>query len=293
MELRLLVTFEKVATVLSFTRAAAELKYAQSSVTAQIRSLESSLGTELFDRLGGHIRLTEAGERLLPYARQMIELAEEARAAVAGAEEPSGPLAVGTMESLTNHRLPPLLEYFHHRYPKVRLSLRTTIGDETRQALRQGTYDVGFLMEEETAHPGLESMVLAVEPLALVGAPGHPLAGRPLTIADLLSQPLLATEPGCAYRDLFERELTSHSPVSFMEFGTIEATKRAAAAGLGIALLPGITVAAELDSGTLVRLDWQPPFTLRTQLAWRSGKRLPVHARLFVEQARRLVAEQG
>ena len=50
MELRLLVTFEKVATVLSFTRAAAELTYAQSSVTGQIRSLESSLGTELFDR---------------------------------------------------------------------------------------------------------------------------------------------------------------------------------------------------------------------------------------------------
>ncbi|GAA2560831.1 hypothetical protein GCM10010398_56470 [Streptomyces fimbriatus] len=50
MELRLLVTFEKVATVLNFTRAAAELTYAQSSVTGQIRSLESSLGTELFDR---------------------------------------------------------------------------------------------------------------------------------------------------------------------------------------------------------------------------------------------------
>lgn len=293
MELRLLVTFEKVATVLSFTRAAAELKYAQSSVTGQIRTLESSLGTELFDRLGGHIRLTEAGERLLPYARQIIELAEEARAAVAGVEEPSGTLAVGTMESLTNHRLPPLLEYFHHRYPRVRLSLRTTIGDETRQALRQGTYDVGFLMEEETEHPGLETVVLATEPLVLVGAPGHPLAGRPLTTADLLTQPLLATEPGCAYRDLFERELTSHAPVDFMEFGTIEATKRAAAAGLGIALLPGITVAAELDAKTLLRLDWQPPFTLRTQLAWRAGKRLPAHARLFVEQARRLVAEQA
>jgi DNA-binding transcriptional LysR family regulator len=102
---------------------------------------------------------------------------------------------------------------------------------------------------------------------------------------------LLATEPGCAYRDLFERELGKS--VSFMEFGTIEATKRAAAAGLGVALLPEITVAAELAARSLVRLDWQPPFTLRTQLAWRSGKRLAAPARLFVEQARRLVAEQG
>jgi DNA-binding transcriptional LysR family regulator len=79
---------------------------------------------------------------------------EEARAAVADTEEPSGSLAVGTMESLTSYRLPPLLEYFHHRHPKVRLSLRTTIGDETRQALRQGTYDVGFLMEAATEHAG-------------------------------------------------------------------------------------------------------------------------------------------
>ncbi|MEU9283791.1 LysR family transcriptional regulator [Streptomyces sp. NPDC048275] len=294
MELRLLVTFEKVATVLSFTQAATELKYAQSSVTSQIRALESSLGTELFDRLGSRIRLTEAGERLLPYARQIIELSEEARAAVVGAQEPSGTLTVGTMESLTSYRLLPLLELFHHRYPGVRLSLRTTIGDETRQALRQGTYDVGFLMEEETEHPGLEVDVLAVEPLALVAAPGHPLAGKAAVTADLVRESLLATEPGCAYRDLFEREVNSLAPqpVSFTEFGTIEATKRAAAAGLGIALLPEVTVAAEVADGSLVRLAWEPPFTLRTQLAWRAGKRLPAHVRLFVEQARRLVREQ-
>ncbi|MGA5503625.1 LysR family transcriptional regulator [Streptomyces umbrinus] len=298
MEIRLLVTFEKVATVLSFTQAAAELKYAQSSVTSQIRALESSLGVQLFDRLGSHIRLTEAGDRLVPYARQIIELSEEARAAVVGTEEPSGTLTVGTMESLTSYRLSPLLELFHHRYPGVRLSMRPTLGDETRQALRQGTYDVGFLMERETEHAGLEVTLLAEEPLALVAAPGHPLAEAAVSAvstADLVREPLLATEPGCAYRDLFEEELNTRSaePVSFMEFGTIEATKRAAAAGLGIALLPAVTVAEELADGRLVALRWEPPFTLSTQLAWRSGKRLPAHARLFVEQARKLVAEQG
>lgn len=239
MELRLLVTFEKVATVLSFTQAAAELTYAQSSVTSQIRALESSLGTELFDRLGSRIRLTEAGERLLPYARQIIELTEEARTAVVGTEEPAGSLTVGTMESLTSYRLSPLLEFFHHRYPKVRLSLRTTIGDETRQALRQGTYDVGFLMERETEHAGLETEVLTVEPLALVARPGHPLAGKQAETADLVRQPLLALEPGCAYRDLFEEELKSlGEPVEFMEFGTVEATKRATAAASGSRCCP-------------------------------------------------------
>ncbi|MFB6838244.1 LysR family transcriptional regulator [Streptomyces sp. NPDC056361] len=292
MELRLLATFEKVADVLSFTRAAADLGYAQSSVTGQIRSLESSLGVELFERLGSRIRLTEAGERLLPYARRMADLAEEARTAVAATGEPSGPIAVGTMESLTSYRLPPLLEYFHHRYPKVRLTLRPTLGDETRQALRQGTYDVGFLMEPDTEHEGLESEVLAPEPLVLVAGPGHPLADRTdLTSADLADARLVGTEPGCPYRDLFERELREWAP-PFMEFGTIEATKRGVAAGLGIALLPRVAVAEELASGALVPLAWQAPFTLFTQLAWRRGKRLPPHVRLFVEQARRLVSEQ-
>ncbi|MEV7884185.1 LysR family transcriptional regulator [Streptomyces sp. NPDC002817] len=296
MELRLLVTFEKVATVLSFTRAAAELSYAQSSVTNQIRALEDSLGTPLFDRLGSRIRLTEAGERLLPYARQIIELSEEARAAVVDAEEPSGTLAVGTMESLTSYRLPPLLELFHHRHPKVRLSLRTTLGDETRQALRQGTYDVGFLMEPETEHAGLESRVLAPEPLVLVAAPGHPLARRTaaLKTEDLTEVQLVGTEPGCPYRDLFESELVHRtgSPPPFMEFGTIEATKRGVAGGLGVALLPRVTVGAELASGALVELPWEPPFQLYTQVAWRAGKRLPRHLTLFIEAAVRLVREQ-
>ncbi|MGW5424523.1 LysR family transcriptional regulator [Streptomyces sp. NPDC003943] len=292
MELRLLVTFEKVATVLSFTRAAAELAYAQSSVTAQIRALESDLDTELFERLGSRIRLTEAGERLLPYARQMIALAAEARAAVAAGDgEPAGTITVGTMESLTSYRLPPLLELFHHRYPGVRLSLRPTLGDATRQALRQGTYDLGLLMERETVHEGLESEVLGAEPLVLVAAPRHPLAGRSgLTTADLAAVGLVGTEPGCAYRDLFEAELRPYGPF-FTEYGTIEASKRGVAAGLGIALLPRITVEGELASGELVALDWEPPFTLFTQLAWRQGKRLPAHVRLFVEQARRLARE--
>jgi DNA-binding transcriptional LysR family regulator len=294
LELRLLATFEKVATLLSFTRAAAALAYAQSTVTAQVRALEQDLGVELFDRLGNSIRLTEAGERLLPYARRLLDLADEARAAAVAPGEPSGHLTVGTIESLTSYRLPPLFELFHHRYPKVRLSLRTGIGDETLDALRRGVYDLGFLMESRTEHAGLETVVLLPEPLALVAAPGHPMTGRPLSTAALCGATLLAVESGCAFRDLFEAELTDAvgQPVAFREFGTVEATKRAAATGLGIALLPEVTVTDALAAGALQRLDWRPSFTLHSQLAWRSGKQLTPAARLFVERTRQLLREQ-
>ncbi|MEU6156692.1 LysR family transcriptional regulator [Streptomyces sp. NPDC047130] len=294
LELRLLATFEKVATRLSFTRAAADLSYAQSTVTAQVRALEQDLGVELFDRLGSRIRLTEAGERLLPYARRLLDLADEARAAAVAPGEPSGQLTVGTIESLTSYRLPPLFELFHHRYPGIRLSLRTTGGDETLDALRRGLYDLGFLMEARTEHAGLETVVLLTEPLVLVAAPGHPLAGRSLATAELRGEPLLAVESGCAFRDLFEAELNADAPrpVAFREFGTVEATRRAAATGLGIALLPEVAVADLLAAGTLQRLDWRPPFTLHSQLAWRSGKQLTPAARLFVERTRQLLREQ-
>lgn len=302
MEFRHLVTFQKVATLLSFTRAAEELSYAQSSVTTQIRALEASLEVELFDRLGGRIRLTAAGEKLLGYADQILALAEEARVDVSGDGGPAGTLVIGTMESITSYRMPPLLELFHHRYPRIQLALRPSLCAETCHALRQGTFDIGFLMERETEQQGLETRVLAEEPLVLVAAPGHPLAERTdLSLADLRKTPILATETGCAYRDLFEEELrvpeglggAEPEPVSFLEFGTIEAIKRGVASGLGIALLPAVTVSGELARGEIVALPWKAPFSVYTQLAWRSGRRLSRELKLFVDQTVRLLKEES
>ena len=99
MDIRQLAAFHKVATLLSFSKAATELKYAQSSVTSQIKGLEMSLGVDLFDRLGGRIQLTEAGQRLLPYAEQMLALAGEARGATVGSGDPSGVLTIGSIWS--------------------------------------------------------------------------------------------------------------------------------------------------------------------------------------------------
>src|SRR5438046_264194 len=109
MELRQLETFRVVATQLSFTRAAATLDYAQSSVTAQIQSLELELGVRLFDRLGRRVALTDAGERLLEYAERLLSLADEARAALADGAEPAGTLTIGAPETVMTYRLPSVL----------------------------------------------------------------------------------------------------------------------------------------------------------------------------------------
>ncbi|MEU9730984.1 LysR family transcriptional regulator [Streptomyces sp. NPDC048002] len=84
MQIQQLRAFREVAAELSVTRAARRLNYAQSTVTAQIQNLEESVGAALFDRSRRQLALTEAGARLLPYARIIIDAAEEGRRAVAG-----------------------------------------------------------------------------------------------------------------------------------------------------------------------------------------------------------------
>ncbi|MGH3407533.1 MAG: LysR family transcriptional regulator [Streptosporangiaceae bacterium] len=83
MKLRDLATFQAVARHLSFTRAAAELNYAQPALTAHVKALEAELGVQLFDRLGRRIALTAEGESLLGYAEEIIELVREATTVVA------------------------------------------------------------------------------------------------------------------------------------------------------------------------------------------------------------------
>ena len=100
MEIRQLITFRAVAQTLSFSRAATQLNYAQSTVSAQIQGLEEELGVALFDRLGKSVALTDAGQRLLGYAEKMLNLADEALAVVSNADIQTGPLTISAPETL-------------------------------------------------------------------------------------------------------------------------------------------------------------------------------------------------
>ena len=117
MELRNLNTFVRAADAGSFSRAASELGYTQSTVTAQIQGLEEELGVQLFDRLPKGIALTQPGEALLEHARSLLLEAENARLAVKNQREPSGKLRIGAFSSLCTAFLPDLLKQYHQLYP--------------------------------------------------------------------------------------------------------------------------------------------------------------------------------
>ena len=128
LDLLKLKTFQVVAATNSFTRAAAELGYSQSSVTTHIQALERELGVPLFDRVARNVILTEVGRRTLDYANRIIALADEAKAAVHWHGEMSGPLSVGAPEALMTYRLPEVLRQFQTLYPHVQLRLASRLG---------------------------------------------------------------------------------------------------------------------------------------------------------------------
>jgi DNA-binding transcriptional LysR family regulator len=290
MDLRQLRTFKAAATTLSFTRTASALNYVQSSVTAQIQSLEEELGVQLFDRLGRSVALTDAGRRLLGYAERMLDLEEEARTVVSASEEPSGILTISAPETLCTYRLPEVLRHYRERHPRVKLHLvPSTFGDLRRYMLEVGA-DVAFMLDDPSEPVGVMVETLLTEPLMLLAAPGDPLT-QFLEVGpeDIRGQQVLLTEGGCGYRAVFERALASAGiyPANIMEFNTVEAIKQCVMAGMGLTVLPTIAVHSEVEQGRLVPLAWtQPNFHVLTQMAVHRDKWLSPAVRAFLDIAR-------
>jgi len=290
MELRQLTTFRMVATTLSFSRAADALNYVQSSVTAQIQTLEEDLGTRLFDRLGKRVALTDAGTRLLPYAEKILSLAEEARGVVVGGDIPIGTLTITAPESICTYRLPALLRQFHTSFPQVRLQFRPhTVGD-LRRCVSDGEVDVAFMIDEPLHSTALIIEHMAQEPLLLLASPDHRLAQLPtLSAFDLEGEPFLLTEVGCTYRNTLERAFNEAGihPSTNLEFSSVETIKQCAIAAMGLTFLPAITVRQEIEDGKLVVLHWEKhSFNVLTQMIWHKDKWLSPALQAFLTVAR-------
>jgi DNA-binding transcriptional LysR family regulator len=296
-EQRQLRTFRTVARTLSFTRAASELGYVQSNVTAQVKALERELGVPLFDRLGRRVVLTNAGRVLLRYAEQLLDLSEEARAAVAGDGETAGTLVVGASPSLSAYRLPRLLRRFRSGFPRVKLSFRPTPHAELGDGVAAGSLDVAFLLEGPVRSARLRAEVLAEEPLVVLAPPDHPLVGRArVAPADLAGEPILLTEPGCNYRLMFERELAEAGvePAAALEFDGVEAVKQCVVAGMGIAMLPAVTVEGELARAELTALRWAGrDLAIPVQMIRHKDKWLSPALAAFLKMSREAISDDG
>lgn len=257
--LRQLRAFRAVAEARSFTQAAATLGWAQSSVTALIQALEREFEHPLLERLGKRVTLTEAGSRLLAYAAQLIEIVDEARAAVGGEGPLVGTLTIGTPETVCAYRLPPVLRRFRERHPGVQLVFKAGISTGIRTDVIEGRLDLAFTLDRYLPSPALVIEPLLHERVLLLTHAGDALALRErIAPADLEGVPLVLTEVDGSYRTTFENALGEQGcrPGARIEFASVEAIKQCTIAGIGVTVLPAVVAATELRDGRLIALPW-------------------------------------
>ena len=162
MDFRLRV-FESVARNLSFTRAAKELKISQPAISKHIQELESSYGVQLFDRDGGQIKITAAGEVLLTHSNRIIDAFDwlDFDMSQFNHKAITGKLRISATETLYNYTLPPLIAEFLKKNPKAEITLIKNSGVNIEQSVSKKKIDLGVI-EQET-----ENVLFTQTPFAM------------------------------------------------------------------------------------------------------------------------------
>jgi len=256
-ELPHLSTFIRAAEQASFTAAASQLGITQAAVSQRIAVLEKELRVSLFNRQAGRIALTEAGQRLYEYARQILDLHEQARTSLGGSHPPiSGDLPIAASSVPGEYFLPPLLSAFQAEYPQVHV--RATVSDSglVLKDIEKGRATLG-LVGQKTENPNLEYRTIGSDCLVLIVHSRHPSVGRKtVSLTALKGERLIIREPGsgsrCALEQGLARAGSSLAALNVtLELGSNAAIKDAVRRGLGVAFLSQLAVQKELGSEEL------------------------------------------
>jgi DNA-binding transcriptional LysR family regulator len=233
-----LITLRAVVAVVdegSFSGAAKKIGRTQSAVSLQIAKLEERLDILLFERTSRSVAQTPAGEVFTAYARRILDLADEAYAAVSSPAI-SKPMRIGVAEYLVPQHLYELLSRFKRRYPKAAIELKLGIGGSLVQELKDGQLDVVVAGPE-----GEKGFVLMEEPLVWVVPQDRPDAGDE-------ALELILMQPPCSYRKAaFDSLAKAERPWNLaLSANSIQGTQSAVAAGLGVSVVPKSAVNKEL-----------------------------------------------
>jgi DNA-binding transcriptional LysR family regulator len=296
MELHQLETFLAVAEERSFSRAAARLHRTQPAVSQVIRKLEDSAGERLFDRAARDGSLTAAGVLLREYALRLLALRREASSALDELKSlERGRLQLAANEYTCLYLLP-AIDRFRREFPQVSVTVHRMLASRIPEELNLRTFELGMLsFRPDPAH--FRSLAVYADTLALVVSPGHPLAGaKRVSISQLGEEIFIAHNVASPLRrkviEAFQRYRT---PLNMgIELPTIDAIKRYVAMGNGVALIPHLTVARELESGDLAQVSVDELEAKRVlRLVYRRQATLSYAARAFLRTVRALAQEQG
>ena len=258
MELRNLITFIHVAELGSFTKAAEQLGYSQSTISFQIKQLEDELGCLLFERINHTISLTERGYDLVSYAHQVRSLTDEFKESMLKEQECSGHIHIVTPDSVCEDMIYSHYIDFHKAYPNISIKFTTADTSVMFEMLDHNEADAIITLD---SHSYRKDYVIAKEePLSMhfVTSTRSKFAGKKnLKMKDIAAEPFILTEYGQGYRRVFDKELAKKSleitPV--LEIGRTDIITNIVAQSDMISYLPDFVTKSLVDAGQLCYLD--------------------------------------
>jgi DNA-binding transcriptional LysR family regulator len=237
LDLELLKSFVSVVDAGGFTRAGERVHRTQSTVSQQIKRLEDDLGQVLLDRNGKNVTPTEAGERLLSYARRLLSLADEARDVVSRPGT-GGAVKLGIPEDFAAYRLAKLLAAFSRSHPELRMDVRADQSMYLKRDLERGDLDLALLKRDATDKGGIASWP---ERVHWVTSKSHPRDTRAGSV------PLIGFPAGCLYRSRAIHALESAGRAWHMAYtsSSLAGIQAAVAAGMGLSILSEMAIQAD------------------------------------------------
>ncbi|WP_329113212.1 transcriptional regulator CynR [Streptomyces sp. NBC_01465] len=226
-ELRHLRYLLAVAEHANFTRAAEDLRISQPTLSQQIKQLERTVGAQLLDRTGRTVRLTDAGEVYVHYARRALhDLAAAERAVLDVADLGRGHLRLALTPTFTAYLVGPLTAELHTRHPGISLDVKEMPQDRIEAGLLSDDIDLGIAFHGPHL-PGIAATPLFTEVLGLVRGPGRSRAhgSGPLSVRDLADHQLALLSGDFATRGHIDAYFAAHQvqPHIAVEANSIQA----------------------------------------------------------------------
>lgn len=287
MELRNLITFIHVAELGSFTKAAEQLGYSQSTISFQIKQLEEELDCLLFERINHTITLTERGHELVSYAHKIRALTEEFKEGHTEDEDCKGHIRIVTPDSVCEEMIYAHYVDFHNKYPHISIKFTTADTTVMFDMLDRNEADAIITLDSHTYRK--DYVIAKEEPLSVhfVTGTSSKFAGkRNLKVKEIAKEPFILTEYGQGYRRVFDKELAKKSiditPV--LEIGRTDIITRILAKSNMISFLPDFVTKELVEKGELCYLDvCDVNVEIWKQLIYHKNKWISKSLKTFIE----------
>ncbi len=289
MDINQLEVLSVVARERSFSRAAEVLNRTQPAISQAVRRLEQEVGEKLFDRSSKDGTLTLAGEILLDYAKQMLNLRQTAHTAIREMRDlQHGKITISANEHTVFYLLP-VIEKFRRLHPQIKIEVQRGVASRIPKEIMAREAELGVISFKPN-DPSVVAISVFTDELALVVAPTHSLANREsVSVKELGEENFIAHNAPSPYRDkvieTFEKHRTRLN-IS-VELPSLEAIKKLVEKGVGVALVPKLTAQNEIDSGKLKTLSVnEMKLERKLNIIYRRNSVLSHAAKIFLKLAK-------